>query len=90
MIVLRCEMWPKGDPKQRRTLGLLTITNIGGTVKLGDYRAQLLGRASSVMGEMLLSSWPRQRFNVWDLVTVMLCMLRPRIVKRYRKLWEES
>jgi hypothetical protein len=42
MIVVKLEMWPKGDPTKARSLGVATISNVGGTTSSGDYEAVLL------------------------------------------------
>lgn len=42
MIVIRLEMWPKGDHTKARELGIGVIANIGGSAALGDYDCILL------------------------------------------------
>ena len=41
MIVIRLELWPRGEESQKRLLGLAQIANVGGTVDLGDYDATI-------------------------------------------------
>lgn len=41
MIVVRLEMWPKGDHARARSLGIATISNKGGTAESGDYECVL-------------------------------------------------
>lgn len=45
MIVIRLEMWPKGDHTRARSLGVATITNVGGNLKIGEYEATLFKSA---------------------------------------------
>lgn len=41
MLVIRIELWPRGDHTRARSLGVATIANVGGTVKQGDYECRL-------------------------------------------------
>ena len=41
MIVVRLEMWPKGDSSKARSLGVATIANVGGNASTGDYECRL-------------------------------------------------
>lgn len=41
MLIIRIEMWPKGDHTRARSLGIATIANVGGTAEAGDYEARL-------------------------------------------------
>jgi hypothetical protein len=45
MIVIKLEMWPKGDPSRARSLGVGTISNVGGTTDTGDYEVRLFKSA---------------------------------------------
>lgn len=42
MLVVKIELWPKGDHTRARTLGVGTIANVGGSVSTGHYEARLL------------------------------------------------
>ncbi len=42
MVVVRIELWPEGDPKKARLLGVATLTNDGtGDTKYGNYDVKL-------------------------------------------------
>lgn len=41
MLVIKIEMWPRGDHTRARSLGVATIENVGGTVKEANYLARL-------------------------------------------------
>lgn len=41
MLVIKIEMWPKGDHTRARSLGVATITNVGGTTDEGNYDCRL-------------------------------------------------
>jgi hypothetical protein len=40
MIVVKVELWPRGDKTKKRMLGKVFITNIGGDVDLGTYKVE--------------------------------------------------
>lgn len=42
MLVIRIELWPKGNPEKKRDLGIATIANVGGTLDVGEYDCKLL------------------------------------------------
>ena len=73
MIVLRLEMWPKGDAKRARPLGLATISNAGGTASRGDYEVRLfkspeyspaLRKTVRPIGEMLTRPLSRETWKI--------------------------
>ena len=76
MIVIRIELWPKGDKGMARLLGEGHIANVGGDLDYGNYRVSLLrspeyAKASNVgkpwrRGEV--SHFPRRRLGPWDLL----------------------
>ena len=41
MLVIRIEMWPKGNPTRARSLGVATIANVGGSSEKADYECRL-------------------------------------------------
>jgi hypothetical protein len=41
LIVIKLEMWPKGDHRLARSLGVGTIANVGGTADTGEYEVRL-------------------------------------------------
>jgi len=53
MIVIKLEMWLKGDHTKARDLGVATISNVGGDAITGDYECRLFKAAeySSAAGK---------------------------------------
>jgi hypothetical protein len=45
VIVIKLEMWPKGDSSRARSLGVGTISNVGGSADTGDYEVRLFKSA---------------------------------------------
>jgi hypothetical protein len=45
MIVVKVEMWPKGDEKRAREIGRAHIANVGGDGERADYDVKLLKSA---------------------------------------------
>jgi hypothetical protein len=41
MIVIKLEIWPKGDHTRARNLGTAAIWNVGGDADTGDYECRL-------------------------------------------------
>ncbi len=41
MIVIKLEIWPRGDHNRARPLGVATIANVGGTLQTGNYECRL-------------------------------------------------
>jgi len=41
MLVIKIELWPRGDHTRARSLGMATIANVGGTVQTGNYDCKL-------------------------------------------------
>ena len=72
MIVVKLELWPKGDELKARELGRMVASNVGGTEKLGEYFVDLYGRQKRHMGCAKVSRWPRTRYHAWYLVARML------------------
>jgi hypothetical protein len=78
VIVVKVELWPGGDEKRSRLLGLGTITNIGGTPARGTYSATLLGATRAGVTPTVMhrepfrtvrvDGFPRRRLCAWDLV----------------------
>lgn len=57
--MLRCtiELLPHGDESRKRTLGLVEIANVGGTVEVGEY-AVVLTKTAPFRGA-LKAAWKR-------------------------------
>lgn len=80
MLVLRLEMWPKGDETRAREIGRTYIYNDGGTLTRGDYEVRVCRRNRYEVEPGTVSEgskfarfgsvrgYPRLRFNVWRLV----------------------
>lgn len=74
MIVIRIEMWPRGDVNRRYDLGLATITNVGGTAQRGDYKIELAKSAShgarkpGIWRRGIVRDFPRLRLGQYDLL----------------------
>ena len=70
VIVIRIELWPKGDEKLARTMGVGTIENIGtGSADRGNYRVRLSkfgGKGTWKRG--YVRDFPRTRLGPWDLL----------------------
>ena len=41
MLVIRLELWPRGDSTRARSLGVASITNVGGNRDVADYEVVL-------------------------------------------------
>ncbi len=69
MIVVKIEMWPRGDESKAQVFGLMTFTNIGGATLAdptqGDYQVNLCG---GVYGrkDLLKKVWKRTRVIGFD------------------------
>ena len=89
MIVVKIELWPKGLPTNRRCLGVMTISNIGGSATVGKYEAELF-KALPVANnptpdttEPRLQKWRtfeiggfrRKRFGAWYLLAGILQLM---------------
>ena len=81
MIVVKIEMWPKGDESKAREIGRTYIYNSGGSVRRGNYEARVCRKAKKfvheprkvISGEGFartgsVSDYPRVSSNVWRLV----------------------
>jgi len=70
MLVVKIEMWPKGDKTKARVLGEAEIANVGGTQEVGDYDVRLLkwgaGRRTWKKGRV--TGFPRLKLGPWDLL----------------------
>lgn len=82
MLVVRIEMWPKGDESRKREIGRTYIYNSGGTPKRGEYQVRVCRknrfepkeRRHILTGEGFartgsVEDYPRLSYNVWRLVS---------------------
>ncbi|HSY50415.1 MAG TPA: hypothetical protein VLC46_16505 [Thermoanaerobaculia bacterium] len=79
MIVVRVELWPKGDESRKREIGLGQITNVGSSTARGDYTVKLLKSPEyAKTGGIWRSGWVRDfprtsgAFGPWDLLLLAL------------------
>jgi hypothetical protein len=80
MIVVKIEMWPKGDASSAREIGRTYIYNAGGTDKRGDYEVRVCREGSFDPDVQAIRSgkgftrtgrvegYPRLAYNVWRLI----------------------
>ncbi len=69
MIVVRAELWPRGDEASKRSLGECRIANVGGTRHVGKYRVELVKwNNGQVWKKGWIEGFPRVRLGPWDLL----------------------
>jgi len=80
MIVVRIEMWPKGDESKRREIGRTYIYNAGGSLTRGDYEVRVcrknrfkftldnLRSGKGFTRSARIEDYPRLAYNIWRLV----------------------
>jgi len=81
MIVVKIEMWPKGDESKAREIGRTYIYNSGGSLTRSNYEARVCRKAKTfvheprkvVSGEGFarkgsVTDYPRLSYNVWRLI----------------------
>ncbi len=77
MIVIKIELWPKGDGLRCRELGRAYIANVGGTQKRGNYQVAVCRKGSTscpltgktkAAREGIVENYPRLSYNVWRLI----------------------
>ncbi len=70
MIVIRMELWPRGDRSRAKHLGTATIANVGGSQSVGNYRAELSTRGNNPRPwrSGSVTGFPRLRLGAWDLL----------------------
>jgi hypothetical protein len=47
MLVVRIELWPKGDESTKRDLAVIAIANVGGDATAGDYEYAISNQAGT-------------------------------------------
>jgi len=86
MIVVKIELWPKGDSQKAREIGRSYIANVGGNMKKGDYEIAVCRRGSKrcpwfgetkAVRQGTIKNFPRLSYNVWRLVTRALLSAFP-------------
>lgn len=73
MLILTLEIWPFGQKKDRRKLGTMTISNIGGTHEAGDYEVMFEQPNRPAM-HTYLSGYKRS-LGAWTLVLQAMLQL---------------
>ena len=71
MLVIRLEIWPKGDMSKARILSIGTISNTGqGSHSIGEYRAifDSSGLDGSKHKEVSVGHFKRLEKGVWELL----------------------
>lgn len=83
MIVVKLEMWPKGDESRKYELGRTYIYNDGtGGGKRGNYEVRVcrknkegydltsreISAGEKCTRKARLENWPRNSYNVWRLI----------------------
>lgn len=80
MLVLKIEMWPKGDASKAREIGRTYIYNNGGSLTRGNYVVRVcrknrfektpheLGTDKGFTRVGEVKDYPRLDYNVWRLV----------------------
>lgn len=80
MIVVRLEMWPKGDESRKREIGRAFVYNDGGSLRRGNYEVRVCrkNRFDHVPGDVptddgfartgRVENYPRLSYNVWRLI----------------------
>lgn len=74
MIVITMEIWPGGDPVQRRPLGTCLIVNDGKSVDptRGSYNYVLTGKVDTRKRRGRVEDFPRVRKDAWCLLSQVL------------------
>ncbi len=74
MIVLKIEMWPRGEKAKAYPLGSARIwNNATGTASIGNYGFKLFRKDGRQYKEGIIANFPRKRLLVWDLLFRALC-----------------
>ena len=67
MIAIKVELWPYGDRKRAKPIGLCLIANDGtGTEQVGNYKAVFKTEKEEFNSEV--KDFPRLRLNAFDLL----------------------
>ena len=74
MIVLKIEMWPRGEEAKAYPLGSAHIWNDAtGTASTGNYGFKLFRKDGRQYRDGVITKFPRKRLLVWDLLFRALC-----------------
>jgi len=100
MIVVKVELWPRGDQAKATEIGRTYIANVGGDVRRGDYRAHACRRGTTTTNSAWLAGrdsepprsgrtgsvvgYPRLAYSVWRLVLRALLACFPEESRKAR------
>lgn len=69
MIVVRIELWPKGDETKKKPLGMIGIANdASGNSTLGNYTFSSINKAGLPYRSGSVKQFPRKRLLAFDLL----------------------
>lgn len=81
MLVVKIELWPKGDGNKAREIGRTYIANVSGGGKRADYKVAVCRKGSTKCPFLINSrstvkaaregevrDFPRLSYNVWRLI----------------------
>lgn len=68
MIRVTVELLRRGSEKDRETLGVAEIVNVGGTPQKGDYAVRLMGKGGRAWKTGTVEGFLRRRLGGWDLL----------------------
>jgi len=71
MLVIKIELWPRGDEKEKKLLHVGWIGNVGtGTRTSGNYKYVLSQRNTPgrTLRKGFINGFPRKRLSAWDLL----------------------
>lgn len=77
MIVVKVELWPRGDGSKAKEIGRTYIANIGGDQRVGDYQVAVCRKGTTkcpLIGETkaarkgYVEGYPRKSYNMWRLI----------------------
>lgn len=72
MVVVKIEMWPRGDESKKYPLAEMHIANVGGNASSGDYEFVAYGKGGQrwpgQRGTGRIERFPRKRLMAFDLL----------------------
>lgn len=91
MIVVKVELWPRGDGNKAKEIGRMYIANVGGTQDSGNYEVAVCRRGTTkcpLVGETKavrtgsVRNFPRKSYNMWRLITRALLSAFPEEISK--------
>lgn len=69
MLVIKIELWPHGDPKFAKPLGVAHLWNDGsGEYENGNYQIEIKKTGGGLWKKGAVRGFPRTRLGPWDLL----------------------